>query len=236
MASGSPLPRQRLTLKDQTEETQTQAEMQMSPGTGTSMSLRSKCQLLEVSSAWLKIDMQVSLFTCQEGSSHQIRFPSPSYHPGAELSTICNCKFWLRCCQSPNQHVPFQLYTNITDSRISQDVHNVEMHINIICINIAITWLPLLSSPPPTTLLHICGERNGDGGRRAGSDCKLPGGKLDRPRARNRLMMQKTTSHYPFLLPPHLETFGKSLVLQFPSSCTQMNPQLPTFAQETLYK
>lgn len=50
------------------------------------------------SRAWLKIDMQVSLFTCQKGLSDQIRFPSPSFHSVAELSTICNRKSWLQCC------------------------------------------------------------------------------------------------------------------------------------------
>lgn len=84
--------------RDETDKTQTQKKMQIAPGTGTSMSLVSKCQLLEVSRVWLKIDTQVSLFTCQNGVPHQIRFPSPSFHLIAELSTICNCESWLQCC------------------------------------------------------------------------------------------------------------------------------------------
>jgi len=84
-------------LKDQTGKTQTQKKLQIPPGTGTSMNLCSKCQLLEVSRTWLKIDMQVSSFTCQKGSPRQIRSPSPSFHPIGELSTICNCKSWLQC-------------------------------------------------------------------------------------------------------------------------------------------
>lgn len=75
-----------------------QRKKQIFPGTGANRSLSSKCQLLEVSRAWLKIDLQVPLFPCREGSSYHIRFPSTSYHPRAEFSTICNYKFWLSHC------------------------------------------------------------------------------------------------------------------------------------------